>query len=515
MKKSGVCWNRRDGPPTVRPSPTDSLMRTVSPTIRSSVRYSPLLSVLNVLGLMLVLFSLTYLLPIVTAVVYQDGQLSEFLLAAAICAATGLLISTSTKRYRRELRQRDGFILVTAAWVFMSAIATVPLLIALPGLSFTDAFFETMSGLTTTGATVLVGLESLPPSINLWRHALNWYGGMGIIVLVVAILPLLGVGGMQLYKAESPGPVKDEKLTPRITETARALWFIYFLITALCIVSLKLAGMSWFDAICHSFAALSLGGFSTYDASVGHFDSPLIELVLIVFMLIAAMNFGRHFVAWQQKSLKTYATDTEAKAMLALIGISTFGLALFIWHAGAYPTFLECLRHVAFNLVSIATDCGLVSQDFAAWPMFAPMVILMLSCYCANTGSTGGGIKMSRTLVLFKQAARELFLVVHPRAVTPVKIGSQLVQNRIVFAVLAFVVLYFGVVVVLTMSLLASGLDFISSFSAIIACINNAGPGLGVVGPASNYQSLTDFRPGSARWRCCWAGWRFLACSCC
>jgi trk system potassium uptake protein TrkH len=355
-----------------------------------------------------------------------------------------------------------------------------------------------MSGLSTTGATVLVGLDYLPPSINLWRHALNWYGGMGIIVLVVAILPLLGVGGMQLYKAETPGPIKNEKLTPRITQTAKALWFVYFLITVACIVSLRVAGMGWFDAVCHAFAALALGGFSTYDASVGHFDSAAIEGVLIVFMLIAAMNFGRHFIAWQQKSLRTYLTDVEAKSMLALIGISTLGLSIYIWVLGVYPDFPSALRHVAFNLVSIATDCGFVSQDYAVWPMFAPMWILMLSCYCANTGSTGGGIKMFRTLVLWRQAVRELQMLVHPQAVTPVRVGGQVVQNQIVFAVLAFVVLYFGTVVVLTFALLVSGLDFVSSFSAVIACINNAGPGLGVVGPASNFQGLTDFQT----WTC-------------
>ena len=453
-----------------------------------------MLSVLHVLGSMLMMFSVTYLLPIVTALIYRDGHLLDFIVAAGACFGAGAILWGVTRSYKRELRSRDGFVLVTAGWILMSAIATVPLLIALPGLTFTDAFFETMSGLSTTGATVLVGLDHLPPSINLWRHALNWYGGMGIIVLVVAILPLLGVGGMQVYKAETPGPMKDEKLTPRITQTARALWFVYFLITVACILSLKLAGMNWFDAVCHAFAALALGGFSTYDASVGHFDSPAIEAVLIVFMLIAAMNFSRHFIAWQQKSLRTYREDSEARALLVVIGLSTLGLALLIWHQGVYGDFWTSLRHVAFNLVSIATDCGFVSQDYAAWPTFAPMWILMLSCYCANTGSTGGGIKMVRTLVLFQQAKRELYLLVHPSAVTPVRIGSQVVQNKVVFAVLAFVVLYFGTVVVLTFALLLTGLDFVSSFSAIIACINNAGPGLGEVGPASNFQGLTDLQ---------------------
>jgi len=453
-----------------------------------------MLAVVHVLGSMLMLFSVTYALPIATSVIYGDGLFVDFVAAALICLGVGALLWWATRRNSRELRSRDGFLLVSLGWVLMSAIATVPLLIALPGLTFTDAFFETMSGLSTTGATVLVGLDDLPPSVNLWRHALCWYGGMGIIVLVVAILPLLGVGGMQLYKAETPGPVKNDKLTPRITQTAKALWFVYFLITVACILSLRIAGMDWFDAVCHAFAAMALGGFSTHDASVGYFDSVPIEIVLIVFMLIAAMNFGRHFIAWQQKSLRTYATDAEAKAMLAIIALSTLGLAFYIWYEGVYPGFGASLRHVAFNLVSIATDCGFVSQDYAVWPVFAPMWILMLSCYCANTGSTGGGIKMFRTLVLFQQAARELLLLVHPQAVRPVKIGGQVVQNHIVFAVLAFVVLYFGVVVVLTFSLLVSGLDFVSAFSAVIACINNAGPGLGVVGPAGNFQGLTNFQ---------------------
>jgi trk system potassium uptake protein TrkH len=453
-----------------------------------------MLSVLHVLGSMLMMFSITYVLPVATSILYRDGHLVDFVVAAFVSLGAGAALWAVTRRHKRELRSRDGFMLVSLAWMFMSAIATVPLLIALPGLSFTDAFFETMSGLSTTGATVLVGLEHLPPSINLWRAALHWYGGMGIIVLVVAILPLLGVGGMQLYKAETPGPVKNEKLTPRITETAKALWFIYFLLTAVCIGALHLAGMDWFDAVFHGFSTLALGGFSNYDASVGHYDSAAIEAVLIVFMLVSALNFSRHLIAWQQKSLRTYRTDTEGVAMLWLVGVSVLVVAGFVWWQGTYAEFPAALRHVAFNLVAVATTCGYVTQDFAQWPIFAPLVMLMLSCYVCNTGSTGGGIKMFRTLVLFQQARRELMMLVHPQAVRPVRIGGQVVQNQIVFAVLAFVVLYFGAVVVLTFALVASGLDFVSGFSAVIACINNMGPGLGVVGPASNYQGLTDFQ---------------------
>ena len=451
-------------------------------------------AVLNVLGSMLMLFSVTYALPIVTSLIYRDGMLVDFVYAAAISVAVGAALFAVTQKHKRELRSRDGFLLVTLAWVFMSAIATVPLLIALPGLSFTDAFFETMSGLSTTGATVLTGLDSMAPSLNMWRAALHWFGGMGIIVLAVAILPLLGVGGMQLYKAETPGPVKNEKLTPRITQTAKALWVVYLLITILGVLALKVAGMNWFDAVFHSFSTVSLGGFSNYDASIAHYDSQAIELVLIGFMLVSALNFSRHFIAWQQKSLRTYLTDVEASGMLRLVATAVLVVTLYIWAQGVYPDFLTSLRYVAFNLVAMATTCGFVTQDYAAWPVFAPMVIVMLSCYTCNTGSTGGGIKMFRTLVLVRQASRELFLLVHPQAVTPVKIRNQVVSNHIVFAVLAFVVLYFGTVVTLTFLLLASGMDFISSFTAIIATINNAGPGLGIVGPSSNYQGLTDFQ---------------------
>jgi trk system potassium uptake protein TrkH len=453
-----------------------------------------MLSVLNVLGSMLMLFSVTYVLPMITSIIYGDGLLVEFLYGAALCFGVGAVVQKLTRQHRRELRSRDGFPLVTLAWVFMAAVATVPLMLALPGLTFTDAFYESMSGISTTGSTVLTGLDSMAPSINMWRATLHWFGGMGIIVLAVAVLPLLGVGGMQLYKAEMPGAAKNEKLTPRITQTAKALWLLYTLVTLGCVVALKLAGLSWFDAVFHAFSTVSLGGFSNYDASIGKFDSVPVEIVLATFMLIAALNFSRHFMAWQQKSLRTYLRDVEAIAMVRLLAVSILAVSVYVWANDVYPSFASALRHVAFNLVSMATTCGLVTQDYASWPMFAPMVVMMLSCYTCNTGSTGGGIKMFRTLVLVKQASRELWLLVHPQAVTPVKIRGQVVSNHIVFAVLAFVVLYFGTVVTLTFVLLASGMDFISAFSAILGMVNNAGPGLGVVGPASNFQVLTDFQ---------------------
>ena len=446
------------------------------------------------MGMLLGSFSLTYLLPIGTSLLYADGELGVFILAMGFCLLAGFAMWWPVRRYRRELLPRDGFLLVTLAWVLMAAIATVPLMLAIPGLSFTDAFFETMSGLTTTGATVLTGLEHLPPSVNLWRHALNWFGGMGIIVLAVAILPLLGVGGMQLYKAETPGPMKDSKLTPRIAGTAKALWLVYFGITLACILSLKLVGMNWLDAVCHAFAALSLGGFSTYDASVGQFDSPAIEFVLIVFMLLAGINFATHFIALRGRSLQAYWRDAEACAFLALIASSILVCSTFLWVSGTYEGWWTALRHVAFNLVSIATDCGFVSLDYDQWPVFVPMWMLLLSCFAVSSGSTGGGIKMIRALILFKQSQRELQRLVHPAVVNPIRVGEHAIPSGIAGSVLGFIFLYAFTVGELTFLLMASGLDFVSAFTAIIACINNAGPGLNVVGPAQNYGVLTDFQ---------------------
>ena len=454
-----------------------------------------MLTVIHALGLMLVVFSAAYVMPVAFALIYADGAvLLDFLLAMLWTLSIGILMWLLTRRSKGELSIRHGYLLVVAMWAAMPAFATIPLLMTIPGLSFTDAYFETMSGMTTTGATVLTGLDNLPPAINIWRHELIWLGGMGIIVLAVAILPLLGIGGRQLFKAETPGPMKDTALTPRIAETARNLWLVYLGITVACIASLKLAGMNWLDAICHAFAAMGLGGFSTHDASVGYFNSPLIEFVLIVFMLLAAMNFATHFLAWRAKSLSLYLRDVEGLATVAVTLVSCVGIGAFLWWQGTYPSFWTALRHASFNLVSLATDCGFASADFNQWPIFAPMWMLFLSCVVASSGSTGGGIKMVRTMILFKQAGREFVKLLHPVAVNPMKIGGQVIPNNVVFAVLGFIFLYFMSVATLTFVLLISGLDFISAFSAIIACINNAGPGLGVVGPASNYGVLTDFQ---------------------
>jgi trk system potassium uptake protein TrkH len=453
-----------------------------------------LLAVIHVLGSLLALFALYFLLPIFTALIYRETAVKEFLVAAGLTLAIGLALRLVTSRFRSELKPRDGYLLVTLSWLGVAAAATIPLLMQVDELSFTDAYFETMSGLTTTGATVLSGLDALPHAVNLWRHALHWLGGMGIIVLAVAILPLLGVGGMQMYRAETPGPVNDAKLTPRITQTAKLLWLVYGGITLASIVALRLAGMGWFDAICHSFSVMSLGGFSSHDANIGYFNSPLIEAVLIVFMMLASINFATHFVAIRRGDLGAYRRDPEARWTWLVMIVGMLTVSAFIWHSGTYSTAASALRNGAFAVASMASTTGFVSANIGHWPVFAPILMLFLSSVCCCTGSTGGGIKMFRALVLVKQSFREMFILVHPQAVAPLKIDAALVPDRVAWSVLAFIFLYFATIVVLIFALLASGLDFMSAAAAIIACVNNTGLGLGLVNASNNYAVLSDFQ---------------------
>lgn len=454
------------------------------------------LPIANVLGAIIAVFSVTMLLPLACTLFYShDAALAAFLPASAIGISSGAVTWALTRKCKRELKIRDGVLLVAFTWTLIPLVASLPLLLHFgAALSFTDAYFEMASALTTTGATIFTGLDTMPPSLNLWRHLVQWFGGMGIIVLAVAILPLLGVGGMQLFKAETPGPMKDSKLTPRIEETAKALWLVYAVITAACVVFLYGVGMSWFDAICHAFSAMALGGFSTHDASVGYFNSVPIEVVLTIFQVIAALNFATHFLAWRARSLHTYLQDPEARYVIGLLAVSCIGVGVYLYSMGTYDTFSQALRHATFNIVTIATDCGYATQDFAAWPVFVPMWMLFLSCLTVSSGSTGGGIKMIRTMVIARQAGNQMKQLMHPRAMLPLRIGGRPMPDSLPAAVLGFMFLYFISVVTLTFVLLLSGLDFITAFSAIIACINNMGPGLGTVGPSTNYASLTDFQ---------------------
>ena len=453
-----------------------------------------LFPVINVLGIVILIFGFTMLVPLALSIWLNNVAQFVYYKSAAITIVSGLMMWAVTRSYKRELKIRDGFLLVVLVWSVLPAFATLPLLFHLPYLSFTNAYFEATSGLTASGGTVLSGLDLLPPSINFWRTEMVWMGGMGLIVLAVAVLPLLGVGGRQMFKAETPGPMKDTKLTPRIAETAKGLWLVYAGITVACAIAYKLAGMTWLDAVMHSFTTIGLGGFSSHDTSFAHWDSPQIEGIAILFMLIAGINFASHFLAWREKSLLPYRYDPEAGLFITIILISCFMLTIYLWKMGVYPDLFTSLRYASFNTVSVATTTGYSNTDYNLWPIFAPLWMLALCCFCSSSGSTGGGIKMIRAKLLFKQVFREMIVIMHPQAVTPVKLGNSVVSNQIVYAILAFLSIYLASIISLTLILASSGLDFVTSFSTVVACINNLGPGLNQVGPAATFEGLTDFQ---------------------
>jgi len=452
--------------------------------------------VFAILGGVLMLFALTMLVPLGFAWVGQDAGLYAYDEAIAITFVAGALLFFGLRKEarRRELQPRDGFLLVTLVWSVLPAFGALPLMFHIQGLSFTDAYFEAVSGLTTTGATVLTGLDKLPTSINVWRCFMVLIGGMGILVLAVAILPLLGVGGAQLFKAETPGPMKDDKLTPRIAETARGLWAVYFFVATLCCIAFRIAGMGWADAFMHMCSVMGLGGFAAYDDSFGHFNSIAIEIVAIFFMLVAGVNWALYFLVWKRRSIWIVFRDLEARMFLLTMLLSVLGIAAFLTAHGVYPNFLDSLRHAAFNVVSIATTTGLATVDYAQWPIFAPILMLFLCGFATCAGSTGGGVKMVRGMLLLKQARNELVRIVHPRAVVPVTLGGGIVDAKVMQSVLAFMLVYGAVMTFATLLLLFTGLDVITAFTAVVACINNTGPGLGQVGPANNYQGLSDFQ---------------------
>ncbi|HWI12849.1 MAG TPA: potassium transporter TrkG, partial [Burkholderiales bacterium] len=462
---------------------------------------NPFLAVAPHLGIIAVTMSGFHLLPIATSLIYRDGSAHAFAASMAVNIAAGGVMWLLTRRYRSSLGPRDGILMVVLAWAGGAAFATLPLLLLIPGLSFTDAYFETVSGLTTTGATVLSNVDKLPPSLNLWRCLLVWLGGMGLIVLAVAVLPLLGVGGRQIMRAETPGPLKDNKLTPRITETAKALWVVYGVISIACLVAYAVAGMTWFDALLHMFSTMGLGGFSSHDASFGYWNSPAIEAVAIVFMMLAGINFGTHFLAFRARSIEPYQRDPELGLFILVTLASCAGIAAYLYLAGTYDRFFPALRYASFNVVSIATTTGFSSVDFNTWPIFAPMWMLFLCSFVSCSGSTGGGVKMIRAQLLAVQVYREFVKLLHPQAVTPLKVRDQVVENKVIFAVLAFMFVYISLIVIMTLMLLATGLDAITAFSAVIACINNTGPGLAKVGPATTYAGLGDFQT----WVCTFA----------
>lgn len=449
---------------------------------------------LHILGLVIAVFGVSMLFPLLISELTDDAASEAYDVATLVTLGTGLLFWLVARPFRRELKARDGYLLVVLIWLLLPAFAALPLMYHIGGLSFTDAYFESMSGLTTTCATVLTGLDALPPSINIWRAQLVLIGGLGVIVLVAAVLPLLGVGGRQMFKAEVTGPMKDRKLTPRMAETAKGLWKIYLLFTLLCILSFMLAGMNWIDAIVHAFSVMGLGGFSSHDASFGHFDSLTMELIAELFMLIAGVSFATHFMAVRSLSFRPYRVDRELPWFFGIVLGSCAVIAFVLWMAGIYPDYWQALRHATFNTISVATTTGLTTTDYAQWPVSLGLWMLFLCSFATSAGSTGGGIKMIRAILLYKQVYRELKHLLHPSAQLPVRIGEMAVPNKIMFAVMAFAFIYFASVVILSFVLIASGLDVMTAFTAVVACINNTGPGLGQVGPATTYAVLDDFQ---------------------
>ncbi len=462
---------------------------------------SQLLAVTHIFSKVLMLFAFAFLFPLGISIVMNDGAYRVYDEAFLATFFSGLILWLISRRGKRELLTRDGFLLVVMIWTVLPVFSTIPLLAYLPDLSFTDAYFEAVSGLTATGATVLSGLDNLPPSINIWRTLMHWIGGMGVIVLVVAVLPMLGVGGRQLFKAETPTPMKDSKLTPRMAETAKGLWQVYVMITVVCMLSLWAGGMSGIDAMVHGFSVMALGGMSSHDASMAFFDSPLLESIVMLFALIAGISFSTHFMAFRTRNLFTYRYDAEIRWYFTVLGVSILGLTFFLLYKGFYLDLPEALRHAAFNTVSVATTLGFSTTDYNVWPYFAPLWMLFLSSFVASSGSTGGGIKMLRAILLYKQVYREMVKLVHPRAEIHTKVGQQAVPNKIIYAVLAFLFIYVASIVVLSFVLSASGLDVFTAFTAVVAMVNNTGPGLGQVGPASTYAILNDFQT----WVCSFA----------
>lgn len=459
------------------------------------------LPILHVLGMIVLVFGLSMLAPLLLSELTRDGAQRAYDLAVLITIGSGIILWLTGRHWRRELKARDGILLVVLAWTLLPAFAALPLLITLHGLSFTDAYFEAMSGLTATGATVLSGLDDLPRSINLWRALLHWIGGLGIIVLVTAVLPLLGVGGRQMFKAETPTPMKDNKLTPRMTETAKGLWRVYVFLTSLCILVLWALGMSFFDAVVHAFSIMGLGGFSSHDASMGYFDSVPLEIAVGGFALIAGINFATHFAALRGWRWSPYRHDPEIRWFLGFVLASGLALALLLWQRDVFLDFPSALRYALFNTVCVATTLGFSTTDYGQWPFFAGLWLMFLCSFSTSAGSTGGGIKMLRAILLYKQVYRELKKLIHPEAQFPMRLGESVVPNKIVYAVLAFMFIYVASIVSLSFLLSFTGLDVLTAFSAVVACINNTGPGLGQVGPSTTYASLTDFQT----WVCTFA----------
>jgi trk system potassium uptake protein TrkH len=451
----------------------------------------------RILGLLLMLFSVTMLVPAGVSLLYADGQLPLFLDAFTILLLAGLLAWLPARHQHGDLRLRDGFLVVALFWWVLGLAGAVPFVLAdEPRMTITEAVFEAVSGFTTTGATVLVGLDDLPPSILYYRQQIQWLGGIGIVVLAVALLPLLGIGGMQLLKAETPGPIKDAKLTPRIAGTAKMLWLVYLLLTMAGVLAYWLAGMTLFDAVSHTFSAVSTGGYSTHDASIGYFGSPLIELITIVLMVLGGASFALHFLAWRYRRIGDYWRDPEFRAYVAVLLATTLvTVTVLVWHDVHDHPFTS-LRSALFHAVSVQTSTGFVTENFALWPGALPVLLMFTTFIGGCAGSTAGGMKVIRWLLVLRQGSREVTRLIHPSAEVAVKLGDKPIGPRIVEAVWGFFAVYLVVFTLLMLALMGTGVEQITAFSAIATCINNVGPGLGEV--TSSFRSISP----AGQWIC-------------
>ncbi len=452
-------------------------------------------TVLKILGVLLIIFSVTHLTPLLVSYIYNDGNSLPFMVSFSVTLLTGLLIWAPVRNCKRDLRYRDGFLVVVLFWTVLASFGALPFVFSSQySLSITNAFFESMSGLSTTGATILTNLDSLPESTLYYRQQLQWLGGMGIVVLAVAIMPMLGIGGMQLYRAETPGPMKDSKLTPRITESAKALWYIYLGLTVMCCAAYWVAGMSLFDAICHAFSTVAIGGFSTHDASIGFFDNSAIEIIAMFFMLLASANFSLHFIAWRDRSFKPYRRDSEYRFFLLILLLAAIVLVGALIAQEIYADQSQALRKGLFHVISVVTTTGYTSGGFAWWPGALPVMLILLSFMGGCAGSTAGGMKVMRVQMMYKQGRKEIVRLIHPNAVLSIKSGNQVISDQIISTVTAFFSMYILCYAVTGFALSAVGLDWVTAFSASAACLNNLGPGLGEV--ALNYAEIND----AAKW---------------
>ncbi len=452
-------------------------------------------TVQRILGLIVTMFSLTMLPPVGVSLYFDDGQWLSFLQSFGILLVAGLALWLPVHRVDRDLRLREGFLVVALFWLLLGLAGALPLLLGdRPPLEFTDAAFESVAGITTTSASILTGLDRLPKSVLWYRQQEQWLGGLGVIVLAVALFPVLGIGGMQMYKADAPGPVKDEKLTPRLAQTARALSGVYVLLTAACAAAYAFAGMSGFDALAHAFSTVSTGGFSTHDAGFAYFKSYPIDMVAIVFMFFGGVNFALHFVAWRTKDALAYLGEPQFRAYLFITVTLVALVTAYLLLTGVYASPSDAFRYGAFQVVSMQSSTGFVAARFDGWPGMLPPLLVLLTFIGGCAGSTAGGMKVIRWQLVLKQAQRELMRLVHPSAALPVKLADKPVPGRVLAAVTGFFAMYLVLFGLLMLLMMAVGLDQVTAWSAVAACVNNAGPALGSA--SVTFQHL----PEAAKW---------------